>query len=81
MFHSRKVNSNINHLRERFLGIVNNDYIISFEDLLKKNNSFKIHHKNIQSLAIELFKVEKGIANPVLCDIFPRDSNPQPLSS
>ena len=26
---------------------------------------------NIQSLAIELFKVFKGIANPNLCDIFP----------
>ena len=30
-----------------------------------------IHHKNIQSFAIEFFKVEKGIANPILCDIFP----------
>ena len=27
--------------------IVYNDYITSFEDLLKKDNSFKIHHKNI----------------------------------
>ena len=71
MFHSRKVNSKINHLQERSLRIVYNDYITSFEDLLKKDNSFKIHHKTIQSLAIELFKVEKGIANPILCDIFP----------
>ena len=70
MFHSRKVNSKINHLQERSLRIVYNDYKTSFEDLLKKDNSFKIHHKNIQSLAIELFKVEKGIANPFLCDIF-----------
>ena len=49
MFHSRKVNSKINHLQERSLRIVYNDYITSFEDLLKKDNSFKIHHKNIQS--------------------------------
>ena len=71
MFHSRKVNSKINHLQERSSRIVYNDYITSFEDLLKIDNSFKIHHKNIRSLAIELFKVKKGIANPILCDIFP----------
>ena len=71
MFHSRKVNSKINHLQERSLRIVYNDYKTSFEDLLKKDNSFKIHHKNIQSLALELFKVKKGIANPFLCDTFP----------
>ena len=49
--------------------IVYNDYITSFKDLLKKDNPFKIHHKNIQSLAIELFKVEKEIANAILCNI------------
>ena len=42
--------------------------ITSFEDLLKKGNTFKICHENIQLLAIELFK---GIANLILCDIFP----------
>ena len=47
MFHSKKVNSKINHLQERSLRIVYSDYITSFEDLLKKDNSFKIHHKNI----------------------------------
>ena len=80
-FHSRKVNSKINHLQERSLRIVYNDYITAFEDLLKKDNSFKIHHKNIQSLAIELFKVEKVIANPILCDIFPLRSTDYNLRS
>ena len=51
MFYSRKVNSKINHLQERSLRIVYIDYITSFEDLLKKDSSLKIHHKNIQSLA------------------------------
>ena len=71
MFHSRKADSKMNHLQERSLKIVYEYYITLFEDLLKKYNSFKIHHKNIQSLAIELFKAKKGIANPILCDIFP----------
>ena len=71
IFHSSNVNSKINHLQERSLRIVYNDYITSFEDLKKKDNFFKIHHKTIQSLAIELLKIEKGIANPILYDIFP----------
>ena len=71
MFHNRKVNSKINNLQERSLRIVHNDYATAFKDLLKKGNSFKIHHKNMQSLAIKLFKVKKGISNPILCDIFP----------
>ena len=52
MFYSRNVNSKINHLQEQSLRTVYNDYITLFEDLLKKDNSFKIHNKNIQSLAI-----------------------------
>ena len=47
IFDSKKVNSEINHLLERSLRIVYNDYITSLEDLLKKDNSFKIHHKNV----------------------------------
>ena len=58
MFHNRNVYSKINHLQERSLRIVYDDYITSFEDLLKKGN---IHHKNVQLLVREFFKVKKGI--------------------
>ena len=61
----------MNHLQEQSLRIVYDDYITSFEDLLKKDNPFKIRHKNIQSSAIEHFKVKTRIAKPILCDIFP----------
>ena len=81
MFYSRKVNSKINHLQEPYLRIAYNVYITSFEDLLKKDNSFKIYHKNIKSLAIELFKVKGGIVNPILCYIFPLRSTDYNLSS
>ena len=63
MFHNKKVNSKINQFHKLSLKIFYKDYITSFEDLLKKGNSFKIHHKCIESLAIELFKAAKGVAN------------------
>ena len=34
--------------------------ISSFEDLLKRDKSFTIYQRNIQSLAIELFKVKSS---------------------
>ena len=69
MFHGRIVNKKINHLHERALRIVYKDYISSFEDLLKRDKSVTIHHRNIQSLAIELFKVKQNLSNSLLCNI------------
>ena len=54
MFHGTWVNNKINHLHERSLRIVYKDNNSSFKELHKKNNSFIVHHRNIQSLAIEL---------------------------
>ena len=47
MFHSRKLNNRINHIHERALRLVYKDYISSFNELLLKNNSFRIHHRNL----------------------------------
>ena len=69
MFHSSKVNRKINSLQERYIINVYDDYTKSFEDLLSKVNSFKIYHKNIQLLAIELFKIFEGFS--ILSDIYP----------
>ena len=70
MFHGRIVNKNINHLHERVLGIVYKDYISSFEDLLNRNKSVAIPHRNIQSLVIDLFKVKQNFSNSMLFSIF-----------
>ena len=57
MFHSRTLNNKINRLHERTLRIVYSDYKSSFCELLEKDKSFLIHHKNIQSLAIDIFYI------------------------
>ena len=74
MFHGRIENKKINHLHERALHIVYKDYISSFEDLLKRDKSVTIHHKNIQSLAIGLFKVKQNLSNSMLSKKFPTRS-------
>ena len=58
-------------MHERSLRIVYRDYNSSFKDLPKKNNSVCIHHRNIQSLAVELFKVTENLCNTIMSDIFP----------
>ena len=56
MFCSRKVNSRLNHIHERALRMVYENYNLSLINLLKKENLSFIHHRNIQSFAIELLK-------------------------
>ena len=63
MFNSRKLNSRINHIHERALRLVYKDYTNSFDELLPKDNSFRIHHRNLQKLTLEIFKVKLGLAH------------------
>ena len=70
MFHGRRANSKINHIHERALHIVYKNNVLSFEELLELDKSFKIHHKNIQSLAIELFKIKNNLSVTIMIDIF-----------
>ena len=56
MFCSRNSNKKINRLHERALRLVYDDYSLSFETLLERDSSFTIHHQNIQSMLIEIYK-------------------------
>ena len=58
MFHSRKLNNRINKLHERALRIVYKKTNLDFQDLLVLDKSFYVHHRNLQKLAIEMFKIK-----------------------
>ena len=75
MFHSRKLNNRINRIHERGLRIVYKDLRSSFTELLKKDESFTIHERNIQTLGIELYKVVNGYSPKIANLIFPLNPN------
>ena len=70
-----QLNNKINHIHEKALRIVYNDYSSSFEDLLNKDKSVTIHQRNLQQLAIEIFKVKIGIAPIIMNEICTFDKN------
>ena len=86
MFHGRQINDKINKIHERALRIVYNDNVISFGNLLIKINlsrfkviiscrTFTIHHQNIQSLAIEIYKAIHKLPGGNLSDFLVRNNH------
>ena len=72
ILHTRCNNNKIKHLHERCLRLTYCDKKSSYEELLEKNGSVSIHHKNIQSLAIEMYKVKNEIAPMITANVFTR---------
>ena len=66
MFCSRQTNNMMNKLHERALRLVLNDHVSNLEALLRKNNDVSCHHRNIQVLMIELYKIKNELAPPVM---------------
>ena len=81
VFHGRQINDNINKLHEKALRIVYNDTIMSFEELLVKDKTFTIHHQNIQSLAIEIYKAMNNLPGGNLSEFFVRNNHNYNLRS
>ena len=57
-------------LHERCLRIIYNDQQSSFTELLNKDNSVSIHIRNIQRLAIEMFRFYNGLPPPLRSNMF-----------
>ena len=70
MFCNRTINARINRIHERSLRIVYNEYESTFYELLTTDNLFTIHNRNIQTLAIEIYKVINDISPVIMKDIF-----------
>ena len=71
MFINRGTNHKVNRLHERSLRILYKDYVCSYAELLQKDNSVTVHTRNIQLLAIEIYKVKQHISPNFISEIFP----------
>ena len=67
---SVELNRKINRIQERALRIVYLDYTSSYGDLLGRDGSVTIHQRNIQLVAIEMFKVKNGVGPTIVRDLF-----------
>ena len=76
MFHSRKLNIQVNKFHERALRIVCQYYASLFSELLEKENSRTLHNRNIQLLAIEIFKLKNGLLPPFMNKAFMEKAQP-----
>ena len=75
MFCSRTINNKINKLHERALRVVYKNDNLTFQQLLEKDKSFTIHERNLQKLAIEMYKVKHKMSPLPVQEIFKPKTN------
>ena len=74
-FHSGALNNKINRLLDRCVCISYKDQTSTFNDLLEKDSSVSIHYRDIQALAIEMFKVTNGMSPVIMKKYFNLEKN------
>ena len=61
------------------LRIVYKDYRSSFAELFSEDKSFIVHHKNVQKLAIEMYKIKNKLCPQIMLDLFKEVTHPYNL--
>ena len=79
MFHSRQLNNKINKLHERALRMVYKNSNLSFQELLNLDKSFCVHHRNLQKLATEMYKITNKLSPTLVQELSPIYENPYNL--
>ena len=69
MFHSSKQNHHISCIHERASRIVYNDHNSSFDELLERYDSCKIHDRDLQKLVTEIFKLKMNLPPEIMKDV------------
>ena len=65
LFHSRSLNNRIDRIHQRALRIVFNNNVSSFDELINKSGSVRVHHS-----AIEIYKALHNLPPPFVSELF-----------
>ena len=68
MFHNRRLNNKFYSWKSSKDYLL--DHISTFQELLNKYNSVSKHHRNLQVLATEIFRIHKSLSTDILKEIF-----------
>ena len=70
MLNSRWNSNIVRNLHEQCLRLIYNDKNSCYEELLTKDGSVSIHHRYIQPLATEFYKIKNGLSPDLFTEIF-----------
>ena len=70
MFTSSCLNNVLHSIHERALRLIYNNYEFPLDITLEDNKPKSIHQKNIESLAIEIYKFQAGLTPPIMSELF-----------
>ena len=76
MFHSRTLNNKINKLHDKALRLVYKGDELSFQQSLDVDGPFSTHDRNLQKLAVEMYKVKNNLSPIFMNTMFPLSQNP-----